>query len=380
MNRAAALALVLAGCAAHGGASRGDPMERDWLDGGTVVGAEHLERVAALAQADPLDASLFAEARDRLGGGSVAGLAARFSTCPPSANGEPGLTNLACEHALLGLGLDDVAAGKPTSETQTRIAALLRAPARDVRVEQHPDYVFFERTSLPAICVAPRLSVAEAYEVVVHELVHALRYAPCRRTDDALGPADDATYMAAAVLAPGGEADAFVASIRARLRVSSQGWLISPLLDVFDRGTGNLIAPREALVPRILAPPPTGLGYATGRLATVRNDALAAVTMKLSLKNELFDKLLAQRRAAADVDRQNLHIHESNIEAARNNQAVYRARGDAKGVARWAAEEATAVRGLAATKAELEIATTSERRLVEEQAAVAAELAQLRGR
>jgi hypothetical protein len=351
--------------------------QSDWLDGDDEIEAEHLERVFALGQGDPQARALFDEAKRRLGGGSVEGLVARMDTCATDGASEPGHAKLYCEHALLGLELEDVAAGRPTATTQQRIASLAGAPARDARVEMHADYVLVERTLLPQICVVPRMTVAEAYEVLVHELVHALRYQPCQLMAAARSPLGDDAFRVQAVLAPGGEAEAYTVSVGARLRLRTPGTVSAPLLDLFDRNTGALQVAPEVLAPRILGAPPTGLGYAQNRLKDPRGEAVSALVQQLSLRRALLVELVQRRRAAADIHGKNVAVHTHNIDGARQNVSIAERRGDRRARDEWRAKLAASEQGLVNTRAMIAVAAASDARISAELATLDAELAQL---
>ena len=377
----AALAVVVGACGGSGvhADSAGGPLASDWLDGDSDIEGEDLERVFALGARDAQVQAVFAEAKKRLGGGSVDALAERMKTCATDPAQEPGHAKLLCEHALLGLEVEDLVAGKPTAVTQQRIAEVVATPARDARVEMHTDYVLVERTLLPQICVVPRMTLAEAYEVLLHELVHALHYEPCKLMASATQPLDDDAFRQQVVLAPGGEADAYVLSVGARLRLGTPGSVTSPLLDLFDPQTGALRVTREALAPRILAPPPGGLGYAQNRLRDPRGEATAALIQQLSLRRSLLEELIRKRRSAAGVHAQNVAIHGQNIQASQHNIGVAQRKGDGRAQSEWRAKLAASEQGLAATKASLDAASASETRLTAELATLDAQLAELRG-
>jgi hypothetical protein len=353
----------------------------DWLDGGDEIEAKHVSRVLSMGDADPQVKALFAEARAKLGGGTDQGLAARFEICGEEVQNEPGRTTLLCEHALLGMELDDVAAGKPTPSTKKRLDELLATPSRDARVQQHAEYVLVERTLLPKVCVMPRLSLAEAYEVVVHELVHALSYQPCQLMESARSEEPAEAFRAKVLLSPGGEVDAYTASIPARLRLGQGGNALSaPLIAFFDPKTLALRVPRTELVTPILVPPPAGLGYGVNRMKDPRGELRTALVSQLSLRRDLLAELVQRRRAAAEVYGKNIPIHQHNIDAARHNLEVARQRNDARLGAEWRAKLAASEAGQANARKMIELCASSEKRLGAELTEIEAEIARLSGK
>lgn len=339
----------------------------DWLDGGGSIQPRHLTRVLGMGDGDPAVKALFAEARTKLGGGSDEGLAARFELCGEEVQNEPGRTTLLCEHALLGMELDDVVAGKPTPSTKKRLDELTATPSRDARVQQHAEYVLVERTLLPKVCVMPRLSLAEAYEVVVHELVHALSYQPCQLMESARSDEAPDAFRAKVLLSPGGEVDAYLASIPARLRLGQGGSALSaPLITYFDAKTFAPKVQREELVSPILVAPPQGLGYGLNRMKDPRAELRLALVAQLDLRRELLGELVQRRRAAAEVFGKNIPIHQHNIDAARNNIEVARQRNDRRLLADWQQKLAASEAGQANARKMVEVASSSEKRLTGE--------------
>jgi hypothetical protein len=246
-------------------------------------------------------------------------------------------------------------------------------------VVQKVDFIVVERTPLPQICIVPRLSVAEAYEAVVHELVHALRYRPRGRWDLARTPIDAPSFRQALVTGPGGELEAYTQSVGARIRLRHGRLLASPLLVGFDPASGAPRMPPNDLAALILAPQPGGLGYADGLLSGALVQARREVVDELAARRQLVETMIGERKSGAEILEKNVGVYQHNIEANRHNLGIARSRGDKALIQKSSAGLAEAESGLARTRAMLDAAHASEARLVEELGALTTELASIQG-
>jgi hypothetical protein len=373
-------ALVIAGCGAVAGCGGSEhpsrdaaSLDADWLDGETTITAAHLQRVMALGSSDPEIVALFQEAEKRIGGGSFEGLAARFSVCGPDVKSEGGLTQVKSSDAWMSRPLEELALGKRSPKTVQDLAEAEKIPVRDRRVVTYPDFLFVERTLLPNICIVARIPLVDAYDAVVHELVHATRVDPHATSELAAKSREDGEYRTALVLLPGGEADAYRTGVRARLRMGYLGNRRSGVQDLFDPASAELRAPVAALAERILAPRPGGLGYADGLFRNAFEEGRHSLLEELSAKRSLVEQVLAERRANIAISAANIDIHTQNIEGSRHNLGVGTATKNAALIQQSRAGIEADQRGLAESHAMLDAAHASETRLL-------AELTDLTGR
>ena len=327
------VALFIAGCrslpdaAPPSATSNGDPLHANWLGGGSTVSADRVAATLAVGDSDPLVRDLVRKATERLGGGTPAGLAARFSVCEATDASHAGLTEVRFKDAWVVRTVEELAFATRPEITQRQLAALQEGPSLNVRIVTLPDLVLVERTMLPEICIAQRISILEAYEAIVHELVHALRADPRSALTLAQTAPDERAFLLAFVQAPGGETEAYETAVAARLRLHHTDRLTSPILRFFDRTSGALVVPPVVLADAILAPLPEGLGYADGRLRDSYTNAWRKVRESLSLRSTLIEEALKDRQRLIDVATANVDIHTSNVAVHRHNVQVASARG-----------------------------------------------------
>ena len=372
---AGVLAIVLASCVEQTYATtprptQPDALGADWLDGESTIRATHVERLLALGRADPEVTSLVREAVRVLGNGRIDGLAARFSPCPATAGSPPGRTVVNGAIALIPRSLQEIALGQRSPITEAHLAAAQNGRAREVRVTTEADFIRVERTFLPDICIASRLSIVEAYEAVVHELVHALRLSPHARTHLAATAKTKAAFDLAMVLLPGGEVEAYTVSWRARMRIPDRGLRMWRGLRFINPYTLQLATTPDVLARAILAPPPEGLGYAEGTLASTFEEAKHALDTETTEVRSLLDATLAERRANIAVYEANLNAYTHNIAAYHHNLRLAESTANRQLAVVSRAGIAEAERGLAETRALLDAGRASETRLVADLASV----------
>lgn len=348
-------------------------MDADWLDGDGRLTLPRFERVLTMGQRDPEVAALFAESVARLGRGRVAELFDRFSVCTPEqAQGLAGKTFLRTEVAVFSRTPEMEAAARE----QTRGPDLL-----GVRVVDTPDYLVVRRWVAPRICLVPGISLAGAYEALVHELVHALRRDPfaAEQAADLTAPGlDEGTFSIARVQSPGDEVDAYVAASRARARLEgTNGVLLGPLQPLFDP-SGVLRAPRDVLARTILAPAPTGLGYASGTMHAALAQARRDEADMLDVRRKVVAALVENKQKERAVHAQNVVIHTQNVGAFEHNIGVARQRGDAALEARTRAQLAEEQRLLLASKQSDQDAAAAGVRLAAELSSLDQRIATLR--
>ena len=354
-----------------------NPLDADWLDGGSTISAEQLDRVLKLGDGDAEVSALVAEARTQLGKGDGRALAERFSPCPPSATVEGGITTAAVSDVWMPLTVEDLSGATFGAETEKKLLELEKAPNQKARRVRQPDFVLLERTSLPEICIAPRLSLANAYEAVVHELVHALRRDPRAARSLVATAADERAFLSAFALVPGGEVEAYTFSTRASIRLGHGGKRTAPLLPSFDASTGQPRATPAQLAELIIAPRPKGLGYAQGLLRGVFADAKKNQHEYLSSKRKAFETAQSERRTKLASLQKNVEVQTNNLDVHRYHLDLAGARGDKALGDRSRAGVAEAEKTLGELRKLIEAARASEKRLTEEITAVTAQMDQL---
>lgn len=362
-----AVALAFAGCVEVNGVPApypADALDADWLDGASTIDAVHLGRILALGERDPEVAALFREAVKRLGGGHLEDFTGRFSPCPPTMGSESGFTSVKSLEAWIPRSLEDLALGKRSPSTDAELARFQSGRSRDVRVTTHADFIHAERTLLPEICIVARLPVVDAYEAIVHELVHALGMDPQAKTRLAAVARDKHAYDLSFVLLRGGEVEAYTVSGRARLRLGYRGTRVARIQPFFDPRTAQPALGQEALAEVILATPPKGLGYASGLLANAFDEARRELSAQRVAERSMLEQVLAERRANIGVFTTNVDVHTHNIAAHRHNLGVAAATGNQPLAAKSRAGLTAAERALADTRKLLEAARASEARLV----------------
>lgn len=368
------VALGATGCgAAAGGLDRRAPesLDEDWLQGGATITPAHLTRELALGANDPEVSALAREAVERLGGGQLAALAACFSSCPASVTLEGGLTIIKSSDVWITRSIEELAFGtRPAQEDQER-AGLRKGRFREIRLVEGPDFILVERTLLPEICIVPRLSVAAAYEAIVHELVHAVHIEPRSGSNLAETVRDEHGFLSAFVMVPGGEVHAYTVGTRARLRLQHQAYRASPLIALFDLDSGEPRVPAPAMAEVILGREPYGLGYADGLLQRTFSESRETALGKLEERSNLVAQVLDERRRNLAIFLANVEVHTHNLAAHEHNLSIAGARGDAALLARSRAGLAEAERGLARTRAMIVAARASEVRLTDQLAALA---------
>jgi hypothetical protein len=124
----------------------------------------------------------------------------------------------------------------------------------------------------------------------------------------------------------------------------------------------------------ILAPQPGGLGYADGLLREALTQARREILEELVTRRQLLETSIGERKTAVEILEKNIGVYQHNIEANRHNLSIAKARADRALIQRSQAGIAEGESGLARTRAMLDAAHASEARLVEELAAVGAEL------
>jgi hypothetical protein len=363
---AVAAVVALTGCGGAPGAPASPSFggsSVDWLGGRGAITTEALGRAMQLGAADPVARALFDEAIQRIGGGRLEGLAAQVTPCGPDVVGESGLTKVDTADVYVPRSLEELAFGTRAPETDQVLAAAGAVSSREIRVRTEPDFLVVERTSLPRICILPRLSLAEAYETLVHELVHALRMDPRRSRALALQPIDEAAFRVAVALEPGGEVEAYSTSLGARIRLREPARLTSPLLPFFDPHTGAPLANGDTLAALVLAPRPQGLGYATGTLEGALGRAREALAKSVGAERTMLEAMLAERRTNIPLFEQNVAVHTHNLGVFQHNLDLATARGSSDLAAKSRAGLDDTARKLARTKALLEAARASEARI-----------------
>jgi hypothetical protein len=348
-------------------------LDADWLDDGPTISAGQLERVLKLGDGDSDVSALVADARTQLGKGDSAALAQRFSPCPATTTVEGGLTTAAVSDVWMPLTVEDLAGATLTAETEKKLVELEKAPAQKARRVRQPDFVLLERTSLPEVCIAPRLSIADAYEAVVHELVHALRRDPRSARNLVATSADERAFLTALTLVPGGEVDAYTVSTRARIRLGHRGKRTAVLLPSFDASTGQLRAAPNQLSELIIAPRPKGLGYADGLLRGAFAEAKKNQLEYLSSKKTAFETAQSERRGKLASLQKNVEVQTNNLDVHRYHLDLAGAKGDKALADKSRAGVAEAEKTLAGLRKLIEVTRASEKRLGEEVAAVTAQ-------
>jgi hypothetical protein len=374
---AALSGLWLVGCGPRVGDRVGgldeDPRNASWLAGSPTITPEHLSRALALGARDREVTALVNEAVQRLAGGDPDRLASAFSPCPPGVTTEGGLTLLRSHDAYLPRTIEELAFGTRHPRTAEDLAELQKGPLRDVRVVDQPDFLVVERTLVPQICIVGRLSLASAYEAIVHELVHAVRNNPRDGSALAAKIDDEAAFRAALVAVRGGELEAYVVGTRARLRLGQRGVYLSPIIHLFDPRTGELAAPYPVLVDLILAPRPRGLGYADGLMRDSFLRARAELAEHHLRRRTIVERVLEERRGNIGVVLKNIDVHTHNLAAHRHNLELATARGSRALTETSRAGIKNAEEKLARSRAMLDAARASEVRLRDELEAIRAE-------
>lgn len=313
------------------------PGAADWLDGEATATPARVLRLFDLAARDPAAKAIVDDATASLGDGSRERLAALFTRCAPDVegSGEAGKTYLRWQSALLSKDHASLLAGAPSKELSAKIRELSAAERTLVaRVEDHPDYVVVRRAERPTICLVAPMSMAAAYEAMIHELVHARARQATDEGPDADAFATEAAYLTAVVLSPGDEVDAYVAASGARARLDgTTRHLVAPLASAFD-ASGRLQKPREEIARLVLARRPVGLGYVDGALrGAYARDKETQARLRASRRDFVERLLQAKRQELSGLDA-NLAVHRHNLAARRHNLGVARARGDATEVAK----------------------------------------------
>jgi len=227
---------------------------------------------------------------------------------------------------------------------------------------------------LPEICIAPRLSVADAYEAVVHELYHALRRDPRAARNLAGTAADEKAFQVAFAQAPGGEVEAYLASTRARVRLGHPGKRTAPMARVLDAGTGKPTVPQAQLADIVLGPKPNGLGYSQGLFRGVYTDARKTLLEQLGAKRTALETAQKERRTKIESLGKNIEIQTQNIEVYRHNLGLDTAKADKALADKARSGMAEAERELASLRKLMDVARESEKRLGVELAAVTAQI------
>jgi hypothetical protein len=368
---------ALAGCpsAEIGFGPAVDPLDVRWLSEPKIHGSD-LAKLAEMGKGDAEVSALFAEATRTLGG-SLDAVASHMTICPQEVTREGGLTLVERHSALIGRPIEEVAAG-PASPTADAYFRSLKFAVRAVRRTDEPDSVRFDLTLMPKICFVQKLSVGEAYEGVVHELVHALRYDPDDVTAIAVSSPDEATFMRRAVLTRGGEAEAYAIATRARRRIRG-GHFNSSLAPILNLDSPTPIAP-EVFANAILAPPPRGLGYADGIFRGTYQEAIVKARETLVTERDLDAKLLGERRNFLAYLAKKDQVDQSNLGVFEHNAEVGKARGDGALIADSQRQYAETKASIARTKTLGEVANASIARLTARLADVEARLAALASR
>jgi len=300
------------------------------------------------------------------------------SLCADPEVAEGGLTRTEFNDVSVVRTVEEIAFGPRPESTERQLAAVQAGSFLDVRVVTLPDFIRVERTMLPDICISDRVSVLQAYEAIVHELVHALRADPRSQIALARTVTDEGAFRTATVLARGGEVEAYVTGMSARLRLHRSESLTSPIVNLFDPQSGELGAPPIALAARILADRPQGLGYASGLLRDSYPNARRSARAGLSSLYTLAVEALRDRQSHIDTAMANIVIHTNNIAAHRHNIQVASSRGNAALRAQELAALVVSEESLARTKTILEAAGSSKARLAEELTSVGGQLTALR--
>jgi hypothetical protein len=280
-----------------------EPLHRAWLGGATTVTLAHIEVLRRVGADDPNASALFREAEQRIGGGTAEGLAARVSICGADEE-RRGHTEMPHADAMIQRSSYEVRTGTRSRSTEEQLSDFAGAPARDLRTIEHLDFIELRRTSLPQICLRANLSVVEAYETLVHELVHAVRADPWGEEELAATVADEPAFLSALSLMAGSEVDAYVMAAGAIMHLRCDYHPDARLERLFDPRTLKLRATREEVATIIVQSKPVGFGYGDGSLRGRFAQARRGRLESLSAKRALVATLLTGRRKviAADSD------------------------------------------------------------------------------
>ena len=375
-----ALPLALGACsstpASPSLASRQPPpasaLAGDWLDGGSTLQRAHFERLLDVASQDP-EVRAFLEraavALKRQGPGDLFGL---LSVCNQGEQDEGGHTFLLFDIGVFSLDVDSLIAGKASPQVQAQLDEAARQPDL-MRIERRdsPDYVLLRRSRVPRICLARGISVASAYEALVHELVHASQRDPQLVMVPA-SQSDQASFLVAFVQAPGDEVDAYLTGARATIRLDHGRRRVHRALQPLLDDQGQPVADRATVARTILAPVPNGLGYATGALRDAYAKELEAENAEHDARQRVVNETLAIRREQHRVFESNVGVHQHNIAAYQQNATIYRSQGDRAGEQKALAGVQEATRLLTDTQRQLAAVVASEQRLTAESALLGA--------
>ncbi|MCS6900031.1 MAG: hypothetical protein RMJ98_10125 [Myxococcales bacterium] len=348
-----------------------EALSKDWLDGGSSLRREYFERLLDLVAQDPEAVALVQRAVTAFKRRDHGDLFDLFSICPedtPKDSG--GHTFFNYDLGVFSLDVESLASGKLSAHAQAQLDEVLASPTlmRYLR-KNFPDYVLIYRSMVPRICMVRGLDLGTAYETLIHELTHATlrdpHYFPKKASET-----DEATFLESSVQAPGDEVDAYIAGIRARIRVEKNRNRVHRQLQRYFDDQGNLVAPRLQIARAILAPAPAGLGYAQSSLQDAYARALEAERAELFTRLQVVEATLVMRREQQEVLSKNAEVHAHNLKVYQQQAELARSKGDKASQIQTRQKTAEANRNAEEIRRMLPVVEASLRRLEQEAASL----------
>jgi hypothetical protein len=349
---------------------RDDPLGKRWLDASNEITPDRLRLLSNLAAADPEAAALLREATQRLGGGALDRLAARFRSCAARSKWDGGHAEPVGGTYFFVRPLEELAFGHRSPEWEAKIIEFHAQPALGFRAIAHPDLVEHQIWRLPNICIQPDLSIRAAYGAVLHQLFRGLRFNPLDEWQLFKASSDENAFLVAVLQLPGNElqAYAFEAQASGHLLGAAAATTATRLFD----SNGRQRLPLAQLVDFARAAPPRGLGYGRGRWARLRGlfvEALRAERLALA-------QFLPDRRQELAGLARNRDIHLQRIAAFKQQMQLARRRGDLALLATAESELADAEQNRSRTEALLAVGVPTERRFEARMIELDAEIAE----
>lgn len=258
-------------------------LNANWLDGGMVkmrgsqivttykIEPKHIDRLVELMQKDTETKALYESFLSMFTPADPGALKKSLRLCRPEDAVDNGgqaqfkRSRYAGEGGkVIGATIDDILSGLPPEEYfKDDIDQIEWHDTPSIlRVSYHPDYVQVRPEWGVDICLTTKLTILQAYNALVHELAHVVKWE--RHKDfDMLKFADDEDYMYKVVLEPGDEVEAYIAGNRAQIRLESS---LSGLMEEerpFFNAQGDFIGSREKYAKVIV----DDMKYRQGRFA-----------------------------------------------------------------------------------------------------------------
>lgn len=243
-----------------------DDLDANWLDHGEQLTDAQLSRVTNLMRADS-ETNIILEKAIVLSGGDLSNL---VKACGPEVLGRSrGLTiplpGTGVKFSSLANDVEVLFDGSPQERFKVKIDGLVeKSKSKRINPRFGTYYFFLAIIGDFKICLSPKLSVEEAFGVLVHELTHYVQ----RNWGyfDVLKYADSREYFEKVLQEPGEEVDAFIAEYRALIRLKKNRLSLPRSIRGLFNDSGDFIGSRKEFA-LIILDPTLEFQYATDRFA-----------------------------------------------------------------------------------------------------------------